>query len=179
MEEKKKNNKKILIIALVALIIILIAVVACLVFAKGSDPASQNASESSSKIGYEANVVVSDRKGLQDTVDEMVKKAEEGNIALEFQNEAFSDDGKNFTCYIANSVKNNYDMFLALYEDSAYSKQMFLTGLIPTGSAIDHFALDETLEKGTYNMVLVLTQVEDDHETLHAQVSVTLTLTVN
>lgn len=183
LKNKGDNKAKLLKVILpAAALVVVIAVLAGLVIVKNtggdSEPESETGNESQTKIGYEANVIVSQDDDIQGVVDDMYKKAEEGNMALEFKTTAYSSDGENFSGYIANAISNSYDMFLAIYEDSTYENELYLTGLIPTGSAIDSFKLSKKLDKGEYNTVLVFTQVEDDHATIHAQVAVALTLIV-
>ncbi len=87
---------------------------------------------------------------------------------------------KTFTCYIANSEYNEYDMFIALYtEISNDAEPLYLSGLMRPGEAFREIALDEALDKGTHDVYLVMTQVEDDHSTLHGQSVVTIQMQVN
>lgn len=176
---KKSVNK--LIIAIISAVLVVAIVVVAFVVINGKDDNDNGIKEeeTSKKIlGYESNVIANKDDDIQSMVDDMMQKAEEGNISLEYENIAYSSDGKNFTCYIANAVKNNYDLFLALYEDTTFKNELYLSGLIPIGSAIEGFTIDEKLEKGEHNMVLAVTQVEDDHETIHSQVLVQITLVV-
>ena len=127
-------------------------------------------------IGYESQaVVVTDPDQLQSMMDQMT---DDNSVALEYKNVATSQDGKNFACYLANSGKNKYDMFLTLFKDSEKKEQILLTKLIPPGSGLKKFTLDKKLDPGTYEGVLVLTQVKDDHKTIQSQTSVVYTLTV-
>lgn len=173
---KKPVNK--LIIAIISAVVVVAIVVVVFIMINGKEDDKKEEETSKKVIGYEANVVANEDDDLQSLVDDMIQKAQEGSISLEFKNTAYSSDGEKFSCYIANSIKNNYDMFLTLYKDVTYENEMYLSGLIPVGSAIEGFTVDEKLEKGEYDMVLVVTQVKDDHETLHNQVSVALKLIV-
>ncbi len=167
------QKKNIVIIILVIIILALVAggVAFYIISNKKSDDDTGN------KLGYESNLVT-DEDGLQKAVDDMVKKAEEGNMSLEYKNIATSSDGENFSCYIMNSVENSYDMYLSIYEDSDFKDEIMLTELIPVGSGIDTFKTSKKFDSGSHSVVLVFTQVEDDHSTIHAQISVELTLNV-
>ena len=89
---------------------------------------------------------------LQAAVDQMMKDAKNEMVAS-FQNQAFSEDGKTFTCYIANSEYNEYDMFIALYtEISNDAEPLYLSGLMRPGEAFREIALDEALDKGTHDV---------------------------
>lgn len=129
------------------------------------------------KIGYDSNAVtVTDEDELQKLVDDIYAKS--GQISLEYKNIANSGDGSNFNCYIANSAKNKYDMYLGIYTDVSYKEELFLTQLMKPGSGIKNFKSKKKMEPGQHNAVLVFTLVENDHETIHTQTNVMYTLNV-
>lgn len=129
------------------------------------------------KIGYDANaVVVTDEDELQKLADEMNKN--DGEISLEYKNVAASQDGSNFECYIANSAKNKYDMYVGLYTDVNYTEELYLSKLMKPGSGIKNFLCNKKLEPGAHDVVMVFTFVENDHATIHSQTNVTYTLNV-
>lgn len=167
-----KKNRKWLLVLLLALSMM---VAAAIFFAR------RNKEEDSDDrtLGYENGaVVVSDQDELQRLVDGMVEMTKDGMVSLEYKNVASSSDGKNFSCYIANSVKNKYDMYLGIYSDMTLEEELFLTQLLRPGTGIEEFEAARTLEPGSYDAVLVFTQVKEDHETIQAQASVSYTLTV-
>ena len=129
-------------------------------------------------IKYDEAAVAFNADDLQEQLDEMQKKADEQQMALRYQKIARSSDGVNFKCEIGNSPANKYDMYINIYKDPELTEQILLTGLIPPGSEITEFESEIPLESGTYNTTLVLTQVEDDHSTFHAQLMVVLDLVV-
>ena len=181
---EKKSSRNNLIIILFAIIIVLLLVV--LIFVVAGEKSSTDGTPATTTaphlqngmLMYDSAAVALSEDDIQKQYDEMVKKAKEGTMALEFKHIAQSVDGKNFTCSIGNSLKNNYDMFINIYKDNSLSEQLLLTGLIPPGQGIETFESEIQLDPGTYEAILVLTQVEDDHSTLHAQLSVVLTLEV-
>ena len=115
---------------------------------------------------------------MQKAVDEMYAHAAEGGVTLEYKNDARSTDGENFSCYIANAAENRYDMYLQIFADSELTDQLLLTGLIRPGSAFDNISLEHPLDPGTHRVYVAFTQVEEDLETIHAQVMVTMDFTV-
>lgn len=134
---------------------------------------------SNNLIGYENDTVtVTDEDTLQDIVDGMVKQTKDGRMALEYKNTAVSSDGTNFSCYITNSVKNKYNMYLGIYLDSDWKDQIYLTKLIKPGDGIQKFQSFRKLSPGTYNAILVFTQVKEDQQEIKSQVSVAYTLSV-
>lgn len=132
------------------------------------------------KIGYAEGVtVVEDPNELQKAVDEMIAKSQD-TMGLEYKNEAVSEDGINFTCYIANALSNEYDMFIALYGDEELTDELFLSGLLRPGTAFDHVTLSHPLEPGTHTVYTAFTQVEevDGEQAIHAQIIVVINFTV-
>ncbi len=172
--EQKKEKRTNYIILLVIIILLLVGVMAVLTSRLFS---TKEEEKSTGRLVYEANVVVEDAESLQDAVDKMYEKAKEGQMALEMQTEATSRDGKKFKCYLANSKRNNYDMFMVFYLDET-QEEIYRTGLIPIGARIENFDLEEPLKSGNHEITIVFNQVEDDQETIHAQVNVGLTLIV-
>lgn len=129
------------------------------------------------KIGYDTDaVVMTDEDELQKLVDEMNKN--EGEISLEYKNIATSKNGTDFDCHIVNSAKNKYDMYIELYTDVQYTEELYLSKLMKPGSGIKNFQCAKKLEPGSYEVVLVYTFVENDHETIHTQTNVAYTLNV-
>ena len=136
--------------------------------------------DSKPKIAYAEGVtVVDDPAALQKKVDEMVEKAKEGFIALEFKNNARSTDGINFVCYLANAEKNTKDAFFTIYADTGLTDELFLSGLLRPGTAFNNITLNHELPKGTHTVYVVQTQVEEDLETICGQMSFTMDFTVS
>lgn len=168
---------------LMTLIIILLAAAIALMLVmltKKAAPADipAGAAPGGGTFTYDSTVVLEDPETLQKLVDEMVSKAKEGTMTLEMQVDAVSSDGLTFSCYLANALENNYDMFMTLYLDET-QEEIYRSGLIPLGGRIESFTLETALEKGNHVCTLVFNQVEADMQTIHAQVNVGLNLIVN
>ena len=180
MEDKKKasgSNSKILVIIIAILAVVLIGVVLFFVLNGKNDNNKEEETSRSSGLQYEAHVITDDPEKLQDAVEKLYEKAKEGQMTLSMKNQAVSTDGINFACYLGNDIKNNYDMYMVLYRDDT-QEEIFRSGLIPIGSRIEEFQVTKKIEPGTYEGTLVYNQVEEDKETIHAQVNVGLTLIV-
>ncbi len=162
MEEKaqSKSNQKWIIILLLLLVILMGVVLAVVLLRGGTQDISDNGTP---MIGYatEATVLL-DEDALQAAVDEAIANAKNGRVALRYQNDAFSEDGKTFSCYIANDTANLYDMFIAIYSDPALTDQLYLSGLVPPGSGFEEITLDKALSSGDTTVYVALTQVEED-----------------
>ena len=192
-EEKKDSKSKVIIILLIVVIILLIGggtVFFIMNGSGGNNTAENNAisvsektevadtTASKPKIGYETGAVALDENSLQKAYNEALEKTKDGYISVSFQNEAHSQDGENYTCRFGNSEQNTRDMYVAIYLDDNYSEEYYLSGLLRPGQMITNFKGSKVLEPGEYETTLVLTQVEDDHETLSYQTSVVLTLKI-
>lgn len=136
-------------------------------------------------IGYASNAVATDPETLQQQVEEMYRKAAEPGVSLEYKNMAFSQDGKTFECYIGNSEKNAYDMFITIYADPEMTDVLFLSELLRPGTRFEEITLDRALDPGNHEVYLVHTQVKDNEEdsaklqVIQAQIATTLTLVVS
>lgn len=165
------STQKVVIIAAVIIIALLIAVVALLMRPQATADIEDMGIP---KVGYANNAtVILDEDSLQAAVDEAVENAKNGRISLLYQNDAFSSDGKTFSCYIANNKLNLYDMFIGLYADSDLTDQLYLSGLVRPGSGFDQLTLDHALPAGENTVYVVLNQVktdEDGQQTITGQV---------
>lgn len=122
-------------------------------------------------------MVVTDEDELRKQVEEMENR--DGKISLEYKNIAVSGNGTDFDCYIANSLDNTADMYIGIYTDATYEEELYLTQLMKPGSGITSFECNKKLGPGHHDAVLVFTLVEDDHETIRTQTSVTYSLNVD
>lgn len=161
--EKQKPLDKRLIAVIIGLILVIVAMSFFLLFKRDGAETDDNGTP---RIGYETDAkVMLDQDSLQAAVDEAMENAKNGMVALQYQNDAFSSDGKTFSCYIANAPSNLYDMFLTIYADAELTDQIYLSGLVPPGSGFEEITLDHSLEQGDHTVYVVVTQVETDEET--------------
>jgi hypothetical protein len=179
-KKKLRTGRLVLFIVLVLLIIALVGAVLFLLLRDrtgSSGDSTEATTEASKQLDYEGGVVTSG-DGFQAKVDEMYSKAAEGYASLEYKSDITSKDGENFTCYIANSVQNRYDMFVAIYTDDDLTDEVYLSGLIPIGSAMSSFKSEQKLSPGVYSGTIVMTQVESDNATMHSQVKYAVNISV-
>lgn len=162
MENQRPLDKR-LIAVIVGLVLIIIALCIFVLFRQDDVTVEDDGTP---RIGYETDAkVMLDQNALQAAVDEAQENAKNGMVALQYQNDAFSRDGKTFSCHIANAPANLYDMFLTIYADAELTDQIFLSGLVPPGSGFEEITLDHTLEHGDHTVYVAVTQVETDEET--------------
>lgn len=151
-------SNKVVIIAAIMIVTVVIAAAAFIVLGR-------NDSSGGNTIGYatEAKVML-DQNALQAAMDEAVENAKNGNVGLRYKNNAYSDDGVNFTCFIMNSSSNIYDMFLTIFADVEMTDRIFLSELVPPGSGFENITLEHALEVGDHTVYVALTQVDTDTE---------------
>lgn len=160
VQSKKGPSNKVIIAAAAVIIVLLVAVVMLLLRPTNIED------DGVPKLGYDSGAsVVLDEASLQAAVDEAMRNAKEGNVALLYENNAYSEDGKTFSCYIANDKANLYDMFLTIYTDASLTDQIFLSGLVPPGSGFEEIELDRALDPGDHLVYVAVTQVDIDEET--------------
>lgn len=173
MAENENKKSRFPIVIAAACIVIIILLITLITVIAGKEPSDERepydpVSEhmSNGVLKYDEAAVALDEDDFQKQIDEMMEKVEDGYISIAHKSQAVSTDGENFECYIENGIDNNYDMYINIYKDTTAQEQILLTGLIPPGKGISSFKSEIKLEKGIYHALLVITQVEDDHETI-------------
>lgn len=119
-----------------------------------------------SRIPYAEGVVIME--------DKDIPQVEKGKIALRYKYQARSNDGINFSGMLGNDASNSYDLYFDIYADAELKDQIYLSGLVPPGSAIKEFQLKHELPEGTTTAYVSFNQVETDEEGQQALVSQTL-----
>ncbi len=167
-QSKAKNKTLPKILIPVVSVVLILAITAGIIliskFSGGKTPSDTLKYLENGKLKYDDNAVVLNPDGQQGGD---IKEVDDGLISLSHKNQAFSSDGENFDCYIKNNIDNKYDLYIAIYKDQTAKEQLYLSGLIPPGSGLDRFTSEIKLDKGDYDALLVVTQVEDDHATIH------------
>jgi uncharacterized protein YxeA len=187
-EEKKDSKSKIIIIVLIVVVVVLIGggVVAFIMLNNNNSNVADNnntttttsAVETRSPIlKYDEAAVALDENGLERQIQEMKNAA--GDVSLEYKNDAVSNDGTHFDCYLANSDLNTEDMFIAIFKDASLEEQVYLSGLLRPGTSINKFESEIKFEPGLHSVVALFTSVGEDHETMTSQLAVEIKLTVN
>lgn len=161
-------------------LLLLAAVLLLTAGCKKSEPAPSSDENSGFRIGYAAEgvTIVDDADALQREYDEMMEASKQKGMTLSYQNDAVSENGVDVDCYIANSIDNDYDMFIAIYADSAFTDELYLSQLLRPGTAFNKIALNRKLDPGVHTVYVVYTQivVEDNEQKIHDQNIVTMNI---
>ncbi len=110
---------------------------------------------------------------LASAMDEAAANAKSRSISLRYKNDAYSEDGELFSCYIMNSEFNMYDMFLTIYADEDWTDELFSSGLVAPGRGFDQIKLNRALDKGSHTVYVVLKQVDTDEDGVQSVVGET------
>lgn len=105
-------------------------------------------------------VTVADEDALQRAVDEMMNR-EDKAIGLFYQNDAFSGDGENFTCYIGNSDMNELPAFFTIATDGTMEDVVYTSGLLKPGQVLEKIKLDRPLESGNHTVFVAITLLDE------------------
>lgn len=176
MEEKAKAQNRWLVPALLGLVILLLAAILVVVLRGRNTVEPVTINDDPPALAYAEGTVALDQAGLQAAID--AEKAKQGSIALEYKNTAISTDGTNFTCYLANSSRNTYDVYFQIFSDADLTDQLLLTGLVRPGNLFESITLDHALDPGSHTVYVVVTQVDEDMETVRGQMIHTMTFAV-
>lgn len=173
-------GKNPLIVALFAVSIAVISASAAVIVLKSGGSQKETVTMNDGvipRIAYatEGVTVTEDPDELSRMVQEMNASAGE-LMALSYKNDAYSEDGRTFQCYIANSPFNQYDMFIAIYADAAYTELLYLSELLRPGAAFERVTLERELPLGDNEVYVAFTQVEeaDGQQAIHGQNRVTM-----
>jgi hypothetical protein len=129
------------------------------------DSAQSQSGQNSLIVGYaqEGVTVVDDQEAFDKAVGEAIARSQEPGVSLNFKNEAYSSDGKNFSCYLGNSESNGMDMFIAIYTDNTFEDELFLSELLRPGQAFESITLNRTLEPGSHDVVAAFSLVTEEN----------------
>jgi hypothetical protein len=121
-------------------------------------------------------VEMDDPEALQRAYEEAKQKAQDNTFGLKYQNDAYSTDGKTFSCRIGNSTQNADDIFIAIYADKECTDELFVSQLLRPGMAFDTVELNRTFEPGDYTFYVPHTKIRmiDGVQTIVAQVVITI-----
>ncbi len=108
------------------------------------------------RIPYAEGVVVIDKSDIE--------PVEYGWIDLTYNYQAYSNNGVDFSCLLANESSNRYDLYFDLYADAELTDEIFLSGLLQPGTALDKVSLNHALPVGTTTVYVVFNQVDTNEE---------------
>lgn len=155
-----KSKGKIILAVLVVLLLVVGTGIGVYMFMRPEDSVDDG------RIPYAEGVVI-----MEDSDIEPVPK---GRIALRYNYQAHSADGINFTCKLGNDESNQYPLYFDLYADAALTDEIYLSGLLDPGTALEEITLNHALPEGTTTVYVSFNQVEVDEAGNQSLLSQTL-----
>lgn len=156
-EKKKGKGGRILSIAGIILIIMLIAIIIVLL-QKEKEPDEPK-----------RNVVVN-QENAEEVAVEMINQeyvppgyySASMTTTWHFETgDAVSQDA-----YVANDTENTNDVYFDIYLADQEDKPILQSPIIPRGSEMENITLDQTLDAGTYDCIMVYHLVDDEQNTI-------------
>jgi hypothetical protein len=133
-------------------------------------------------VGYASQGVtaVGSQEEFDKTVAEAIERSQRPGIALSFKSEAYSQDGKTFSCHLGNDEANGMDMLIAIYTDNTFEDELFVSELLRPGEAFESITLNRALEPGSHDVVAAFSLVteQDGQQTIDRQTFVGLKFNV-
>ncbi len=118
------------------------------------------------------NVVVNEQN-VQEIIDEMGSTAEAPPVAPGYYTVTMNnpwhfsaDDMTSTDAYVANDAKNTNDVFFDVVLEEDEEKVIYKSPVIPLGANLQGFTLDEKLDVGTYNCIVLYNLVDENQKTV-------------
>lgn len=165
---EKSDSRVILTVAVIFLLVAVLVVMVLLLFqlrensAQSDYAASVTNAERTGRVAYatEGVTVVDDQNAIQRAAEEIFN-APDDTIGLKYKNDAYSLDGENFDCLMANSDMNRYDAFFTICADDAMTDELYVSGLLRPGQAFEKIRLERPLESGNHTVYVTINLVDE------------------
>ena len=165
---EKRDSRVILTVAVIFLLVAVLVVMILLLLQMRSNStqsgyaASVTDAERTGRVQYatEGVTIVDDQNAIQKAAEEIFN-APDDTIGLTYKNDAYSSDGQNFDCLIANSDMNTYDAFFTICADDAMTDELYVSGLLRPGQAFEKIRLEHPLESGNHTVYVTIALVDE------------------
>ncbi|WP_155838531.1 hypothetical protein [Butyrivibrio proteoclasticus] len=154
-----------IIIAFLVIIVILVGVIAFLLGRNtgSSDNSSEASNTPSSREVVNESRVILDEESATGVMDEMRSAVAEGmfecNMSMTWTFEDTTKPSKD--AYVANSSNNTHPIYFdVVLKDTG--ETVYSSPILPVGSELKNFALDKSLEPGTYKATVKYTLLRDE-----------------
>ena len=110
------------------------------------------------EIGYADSATIMDEADAQQQAINDLLRGGPG-ISIDYKGDAYSENGKDFECYLANSDVNTEDMYIQICADAEMTDTLFLSQLIRPGYAFRTVTLNRALPEGDNTVYVCFTTV--------------------
>lgn len=180
MAEEKKSSNKIIILLIIIIVLLIAGGVAFFIMSSNrSDNGGESTPTGGKQIPIDVNAGVLTGDKLKEWNESVLAEMEDYQIPIAFSPTATSTDGVNFSCEIGNPPGAKYYIYLDMYSDTSLEEEVYLSGLLEPGQGIFNFTTNRAFPKGETDIVLVISTVQDNRETIVAQTMMALTLQVS
>lgn len=161
MEEKKqkKTGKGGLVIGGVIIIAVLIGIIIYLLSARNASPEEER-----------RNVVIT-----SENVEDVLKEIDEAQetvtpgyytVTMNMTWHFATGDEASYDAVVENVETNTNDVYFDVVLENDEEKVIYESPIIPRGARLENIALDESLEAGTYDCVVIYHLIDEDQNTL-------------
>lgn len=149
----------------VVLVILLVAAVAggttAVVILLNRDTGEPVSAPQGLAIGYAQGATIMDEADAQQkAINDMLRGGP--GISIDYKSDAYSTNGTDFDCYLANSDVNTEDMYIQICADAEMTDTLFLSQLIRPGYAFRTVTLNRSLPEGDNPVYVCFTTVGQD-----------------
>ena len=167
IDKAKKGGKGIIVVGIIAILIIAILIGVIIYLLKPQEEEKRN--------------VVVTPENLEEVVEQMAtaEYIEPGYYEASMTNVWHFADGKAISedAFVQNVMGNTNDIYfdVVLAEDEEHF--VYKSPVIPRGSSLENITLDEDLDSGTYDCILIYHLVDENQKTI-SKLRVTITIIV-
>lgn len=161
-EQKQKITGKggfVIGVAAVVVIAALVGVIIYLLLSKDAEPEKER-----------RNVVITP-ENVDSVLEEIINKQESVapgyyTVTMNTTWHFITGDSISYDATVENSVKNSNDVYFDIVLESDEERVLYQSPVIPLGGRLVDIALDESLDAGTYDCVVIYHLIDEDQNTL-------------
>lgn len=160
---KKKNKTIIIVIAIFAVVVAALIGVIIYLLNRGNDSDSVQRNETQREVADSIRTVL-DQGSANNVMDQMREEVAEGMFECQMSMTWTFADGKaeSQDAYVANSVNNTYPICFDVYMRDDTEKLLYSSPVLPVGTDLRNFKLDQELSAGSYQATVMYKLLEDE-----------------
>lgn len=156
-QEQKKVKKGGLVFGIAIVVILALAgVIVYLLLSRNTEPEDER-----------RNVVITP-ENVESVLEELDEARESGYYTVTMNPTWHFKTGKevSYDAVVENVAKNTNDVYFDIVLEEDEEKVLYKSPVIPRGGRLEEIILDDTLDAGTYNCVVIYHLIDEDQNTL-------------
>lgn len=156
-QEQKKKRKGGLVLGIAIIVIIALAgVIIYLLLSRNTEPEDER-----------RNVVITP-ENVESVLEELEEAQESGYYTVTMNPTWHFETGEDisYDAVVENVEKNTNDVYFDIVLEEDEERVLYKSPVIPRGGRLEEVVLDDTLDAGTYNCVVIYHLIDDDQNTL-------------